>query len=187
MSSAGHADTGAREGAVIMTKESGETTLSNQAGVSGSSPTWRLHAFAEFDAATLYRVLSARMAVFVVEQACPYQDIDGLDAEALHLSGWSADGELAAYARLLPPGTRFGPPSIGRVLTTTGHRRRGLGRELMRRAIATAHDRWPGMDIRISAQCYLEPFYADLGFRVETEPYDEDGIPHIDMRLPPPA
>lgn len=129
-------------------------------------------------------MLAARVAVFVVEQDCPYQDLDGLDDIALHLAGWADDGSVVAYARILPPGTRFEQPSIGRVLTTLPGRRRGLGRELMRRAIQLVFEHYPGYPVRISAQCYLERFYRELGFTPDSEPYKEDGIAHVEMQLP---
>ncbi|MBL37164.1 MAG: GNAT family N-acetyltransferase [Xanthomonadales bacterium] len=156
-------------------------------GHEGVSPTrldWRLHAFDQFDVRQLYVVLAARVAVFVVEQDCPYQDLDGLDDLALHLVGWDDDGSVVAYARILPPGTRFEQPSIGRVLTSLDGRRSGLGRELMRRAIEVIGERYPGCPVRISAQCYLERFYCELGFAVDSAPYEEDGIPHVEMQLP---
>lgn len=153
-------------------------------GVSRARPEWRLHEFDQFDLRQLYAVLAARVAVFVVEQDCPYQDLDGLDEFALHLVGWGEGRSVVAYARILPPGTRFEQPSIGRVLTSLAGRRSGLGRELMRRAIAAIGERHPGRPVRISAQCYLERFYGELGFAVDSAPYEEDGIPHVEMQLP---
>jgi len=153
-------------------------------GVSPAPLEWRLHAFDQLDLRQLYAVLAARIAVFVVEQDCPYQDLDGLDDLALHLVGWGDDGSVVAYARILPPGTRFEQPSIGRVLTSLAGRRSGLGRELMRRAIDVIGERHPGCPIRISAQCYLERFYCELGFAVDSAPYEEDGIAHVEMQLP---
>jgi len=141
---------------------------------------WRVERFEEFSIARLYAILAARVAVFVVEQDCPYQDLDGLDDRGLHVSGWSG-GDVLAYARVLPPGERFAEPSIGRVLTARSARRTGLGRELMRRSIRTAETRYPGQALRISAQQYLERFYAELGFETVSEPYPEDGIPHVEM------
>lgn len=149
-----------------------------------ASPDWRLYAFDQLDVPQLYAVLAARVAVFVVEQDCPYQDLDGLDDAGLHLVAWGGDGSVVAYARILPPGTRFEQPSIGRVLTSLPGRRSGLGRELMRRAVAVIHARYPGHSIRISAQCYLERFYGDLGFAVDSAPYEEDGIAHVEMKMP---
>lgn len=149
---------------------------------------WRAYRFDQLENDELYAVLAARVAVFVVEQDCPYQDLDGLDDVGLHLVGWLADWlperRVAAYARILPPGTRFAQPSIGRVLTDGSLRRTGLGRELMRRAISATREHHPGHAIRLSAQCYLDRFYAELGFSVDSAPYEEDGIPHVEMELP---
>ncbi len=141
---------------------------------------WRVERFDELTLDRLYAILAARVAVFVVEQDCPYQDLDGLDRRGLHLAAWSGDSVLA-YARVLPPGERFCEPSIGRVLTAQAARGTGLGRELMRRGIGVARDHFPGRGIRISAQRYLERFYAGLGFATVSEPYLEDGIPHVEM------
>jgi ElaA protein len=141
---------------------------------------WRIEAYEALSLDALYAILAARSAVFVVEQDCPYQDLDGLDAPGLHVGAWRGD-ELLAYARVLPPGYRFEEPSIGRVLTVQAARGTGLGRELMRRSIDAALRAFPDRGLRISAQQYLERFYSDLGFRTVSEPYPEDGIPHIEM------
>ncbi len=141
---------------------------------------WRVERFEELSIEQLYAILAARVAVFVVEQDCPYQDLDGLDDCGVHVSAWSGE-TLRAYARVLPPGKRFTEPSIGRVLTTRAARGTGLGRELMRRSIAAAASAWPGKALRISAQQHLERFYRELGFETVSEPYPEDGIPHVEM------
>jgi ElaA protein len=141
---------------------------------------WRVECYQELSLDRLYAILAARVAVFVVEQDCPYQDLDGLDGMALHVGAWSGDSVLA-YARVLPPGGRFRDPSIGRVLTTSSVRGTGLGRELMQRCIELADQRFPELPLRISAQQYLERFYSQLGFAIVSEPYLEDGIPHIEM------
>lgn len=167
-----------------MSRKASKQVVSEHESVSAASPEWGLHAFGQFDVGQLYAVLAARVAVFVVEQDCPYQDLDGLDDAALHLVGWAGDGSVVAYARILPPGMRFEQPSIGRVLTSLPGRRSGLGRELMRRAIEVVGERYPGRPVRISAQCYLERFYVELGFAVDSAPYEEDGIPHVEMELP---
>ena len=96
----------------------------------------------------------------------------------------SSSGPLIAYARLVPPGLKFAEPSIGRVLTASRARRSGAGRELMREAVARVRAMWPGHPIRIGAQRYLERFYGEFGFVQVSEPYDEDGIPHIEMLRP---
>lgn len=152
--------------------------------MTGQDVVWRAQRFDELSIEQLYAILAARAAVFVVEQDCPYQDLDGMDACGIHLTAWSADGTVAAYARVLPPGKRFSEPSIGRVLTARQARRTGLGRELMRRSITLAESAYPGQALRISAQQYLEGFYRGLGFVTVGEPYPEDGIPHLEMFRP---
>lgn len=134
----------------------------------------------------LYAVMVVRQQVFVVEQACAYQDADGFDVAAWHLLGW-ADGfsgrPLAAYLRVVDPGGKYAEPSIGRVVTAPAFRRIGLGRALMAQGLARTAIAWPGRAVRISAQQRLEAFYAAMGFRVVSAPYLEDDIPHVEMLL----
>jgi ElaA protein len=99
-----------------------------------SSAHWFVREFDQLASSQLYAILAARVAVFVVEQDCPYQDIDGLDEIAIHVWAESPEGKLLAYARILPPGRRFAEPAIGRVLTTAAGRGLGIGRALMRRS-----------------------------------------------------
>lgn len=147
-------------------------------------PDWHVQRFDELSLARLYAILRARAAVFVVEQNCPYQDLDGLDEGALHLTAWQRGAGLIAYARIVPPGARFAEPSIGRVLTAQAVRGSGFGHELMQRAIAAAQSAFAGSDLRISAQLHLERFYGELGFKTVSEPYPEDGIAHVEMLRP---
>ncbi|VVD94678.1 GNAT family N-acetyltransferase [Pandoraea terrigena] len=152
---------------------------------------WMCQSFDALGSALLYRILAARNAVFVVEQQCPYQDIDGRDPLSLHLVAQvreaSEPPQIAAYLRLLPPGLAYDEASIGRVITAASHRGTGLGRELLARAIAIADERWPSSSLRIGAQAHLEAFYGACGFVKASEPYDEDGIMHIEMLRPPAA
>ena len=141
---------------------------------------WRFARFDELDAREVHDILQARSAVFVVEQNCVFQDVDGADPASWHLLG-REDGALLAYCRLVPPGIKFAEASIGRVLTTEAGRRRGLGRVLMAEALRRAQALWPGQPLRIGAQVYLERFYGEFGFARSSEPYDEDGIMHIEM------
>lgn len=142
---------------------------------------WHEAWFEALSTVDLHAILAARIAVFVVEQRCPYQEVDDFDLQALHLWATAPDASLVAYARILPPGTRYAEPSIGRVLSTPPYRALGLGRELMQRALILAEQVFPGQALRISAQQYLEHFYLGLGFAVIDGPYDEDGIPHLEM------
>jgi ElaA protein len=149
---------------------------------------WEWKQFAELTPVELYAVLAARAAVFVVEQACVFQDADGLDVFAWHLLGWdesAAEPTLAAYLRLIEPARKYAEPSIGRVLTTATFRGTGLAREAMREALTRSAMLYPGQPVRIGAQQRLERFYAELGFRTVSAPYDEDGIAHVEMLRSP--
>jgi ElaA protein len=148
--------------------------------------TWQWSSFADLTAAQLYAMLALRQEVFVLEQTCLYPDIDGLDPAAHHLLGWrDVDGkpQLAAHLRCLAPGAKYTEMSLGRVVTSPAARGTGLGRELVAQGIALAQRLHPGHAIRIGAQARLEAFYAGYGFVTVSEPYDEDGIQHIDMVL----
>ena len=141
---------------------------------------WRCARFDELTSRELHDAFQLRSAVFVVEQACPFLDIDGVDPQCWHLLGTSG-GKLVAYARLVPPGVKYPEPSIGRVITSAAARRTGAGRALMREAVARAESLWPGRKMRIGAQQYLKAFYETYGFVQSSDPYDEDGIIHIEM------
>ncbi len=145
---------------------------------------WQWSPFAQLSGEDLYQILSVRQEIFTVEQNCAYQDADGLDQCALHLMGWRQDLDhrrIAAYLRVLPPGTRFREPSIGRLLTIREVRGTGLGRAIMQRALVRLAILYPGIPIRISAQQYLESFYQGLGFTAVSAVYEEDGIAHLEM------
>ena len=150
--------------------------------------TWNCVAFDSLSLTELYTLMRLRQEVFVVEQNCVYLDADGYDQKAWHLLGWDGEQQLVAYLRLFAPGVKYKDfpedASIGRVCTAASVRGTGLGRELMVRGIAEAERLWPGCAIRISAQVYLLKFYGSLGFVVASEPYDEDGIPHVEMARP---
>ncbi|MFC6632127.1 GNAT family N-acetyltransferase [Microbulbifer taiwanensis] len=141
---------------------------------------WHWSSFGQLTRDQLYEILRLRQEVFAVEQECPYQDADGRDQFAWHLSGWSGES-LFAYLRVVFPGKKYTEPSIGRVLTSESARGTGLGRELMRRAIENTQREFPQASIRISAQQYLKKFYGEFGFEQVSGPYDEDGIAHIEM------
>ena len=144
--------------------------------------TWSLTRFDALSPQALYALLQLRSEVFVVEQACAFQDLDGLDAQAMHLLGHSeADGTLQAYARCLSPGLKYAEASIGRVVGRASARGAGVGHALMRQALACVALHWGAQPIRIGAQARLEGFYRQHGFVPDGEPYDEDGIAHIEM------
>lgn len=149
-----------------------------------NAPYWQRKRWAELTTTDLYALLAARQAVFVVEQQCPYQDLDGYDDRCLHLWAAQTDGSVLALARLLPPGLKHPEASIGRVLTTAAGRRQSLGRALMQRALAAVEQEWPDHAIRIEAQHYLEAFYQSLGFATVGPVFDLDGISHVEMLRP---
>jgi len=137
---------------------------------------WYERAFHELTLDELYAILELRERVFVVEQKCAYQDVDGLDPDCRHL--WAArGGELVAYLRIVPAGRTYDEVAIGRVIVAQAMRGTGLGKDLMRRGLAAAG----AVPVRLSAQAHLERFYAELGFRRVSDVYDEDGIPHVEM------
>jgi len=142
---------------------------------------WTTKPFAALTTADLYTLLQLRSEVFVVEQACAFQDLDGHDQAAYHLLGYTEAGELAAYARLFAAGRSYAQVSIGRVVTAPRHRRAGLGRQLLSQAIAQCDELFGAQPIKIGAQLYLKNFYESFGFVQQGEGYLEDGIPHIYM------
>jgi ElaA protein len=142
--------------------------------------TWQSATFEQLSTTQLYQILALREEVFIVEQRCPYQDADGQDFKALHLMAYQ-DQQLLAYARIFAP--EQNQAKIGRVVTKGSGRGQGLGQQLMQRAIAHCQQHWPKATIMISAQRYLEKFYQELGFEICSEPYLEDDIPHIAMRI----
>ena len=144
---------------------------------------WKCAEFEKLSSTELYGILQLRSEVFVVEQDCVYQDIDGYDQPALHVSG-TIDGNLVCYARVLPPGLKYEGASIGRVIVRKASRGTGCGEILMHQAIAYSRLRWPNTRIVLSAQQHLEKFYTALGFESVSEPYMEDGIPHVEMVMP---
>ena len=145
---------------------------------------WQWSRFSELSTADLYAVVRLREAVFIVEQNCPYPDSDGRDPNAWHLLGWeerSSGRALVAYSRIFEPGVRYDEGSIGRVVTAPDVRGTGKGRALMAEALRRFDSLAPGQPIRIAAQRRLEDFYLGLGFRTVSDPYEEDGIIHVDM------
>ena len=139
--------------------------------------------FEQLDPHRLYALLRLRVEVFVVEQNCPYPELDGRDSApgVRHLLAES-QGRLLACARLLPPGLSFDTAAIGRVAVAPDARGRGLAHTLMQQALRQCAALWPGQAISLGAQAHLQGFYAAHGFEVCSDPYLEDGIPHVDMR-----
>ncbi len=141
-----------------------------------------LQNFEELNKIQLYELMRLRSEVFVVEQNCPYQDLDNLDQKSLHVCG-SINNELLAYARILPPKLYYPEAAIGRVVTAKKIRMEGAGKEIMKHTIEKTFALFPKANIRIMAQCYLKKFYTDFGFTAEGAEFLEDDIPHVEMVL----
>ena len=128
----------------------------------------------------LYDLLQLRSEVFVVEQDCVYQDVDGKDQKALHVLGYK-DEKLIAYTRVFKPGLYFKEASIGRVVVVENERQFKYGYSIMEASIEAIKEHYNETTIKISAQTYLKKFYTNLGFSIVGEEYLEDDIPHIAM------
>ncbi|MFL0352846.1 GNAT family N-acetyltransferase [Xanthomarina sp. GH4-25] len=136
--------------------------------------------FKELTTQELYDVLQLRAEVFVVEQDCVYQDVDGKDKKAYHVLGYK-DTTLVAYTRVFKPGDYFKESSIGRVVVSKNQRQHKYGYDIMKASITAIKENFDETIIKISAQCYLKIFYNQLGFIETGEEYLEDGIPHMAM------
>ena len=141
---------------------------------------WTFRGFDAMRPAEIHAMLKLRIAVFVVEQLCPYQEVDDLDLIATHLLGTSEENDLVAYARIIPalPG---GQPHIGRVLVHANHRSSGTGHELMRQVLNHLTKEYGDQNSALAAQAHLRTFYEHHGYRRVGPVYDLDGIPHVDM------
>lgn len=146
---------------------------------------WKLTRLDALTVPELYAVLQLRTEVFVVEQNCIFQDMDGADDQAMHLLGMRSvpgqSAQLVAYARLFPAGVKFAEASIGRVITRGSARGGGLGHALIQRAVEAVRSQWGEQAIRIGAQTRLKAYYAQHGFVDVGMPYIEDGIDHLEM------
>ena len=142
---------------------------------------FKIKRFNELSTSELYSLLQLRSEVFVVEQNCVYQDVDGKDNKAIHVLGY-LDNELASYSRIFDKGIYFEEASIGRVVVSPKHRDKKLGHDLMQVSIAAVNEHFKEHNITISAQEYLKKFYESHGFVQTSEMYLEDDIPHIQMK-----
>ncbi|MFT6748676.1 MAG: ElaA protein [Flavobacterium sp.] len=142
---------------------------------------YKIKAFKELSITELYSLLQLRSLVFVVEQNCVYQDIDGKDQKALHVLGYENE-VLVSYTRLFNAGDYFENASIGRVIVHPDYRIKEYGHDLIRVSIAAITSNYQQEKITISAQLYLKKFYESHGFVQTSEMYLEDDIPHIEMK-----
>lgn len=136
--------------------------------------------FNQLTKAELYEILRLRAEVFVVEQDCPYQDVDNKDQKALHILGYKNE-KLIAYTRIFKPNDYFELASIGRVVVTKKERKHNYGYQLMEFSIKAVKISFNQTTIAISAQVYLKNFYTNLGFIQKGKEYLEDNIPHVYM------
>ncbi|OUS28982.1 GNAT family N-acetyltransferase ['Osedax' symbiont bacterium Rs2_46_30_T18] len=150
---------------------------------------WHCKSYQQLSANQLFAIYQARQQVFIVEQNCPYPDIDLLDKQCLHLFACNdatekdPEPEILAYLRIIPPATQYPQASFGRVLTTEAARGTGAGKTLVAKALQHLEQAHPSVDIKISAQLYLQKFYANFGFVTISDVYLEDDIEHLDMLL----
>ena len=142
--------------------------------------TFTIKPFYELSLDELYALLKLRSEVFVVEQNCVFLDQDDKDQKCYHLLLY-VDGQLGGYSRLVPPGLSYAEMAIGRVITASFARGKGLGRVLMEKSIESCYEFFGEGNIRLGAQTYALNFYKSLGFEVDGEVYDEDGIEHVEM------
>ncbi|MCM3037255.1 GNAT family N-acetyltransferase [Bacillus pumilus] len=140
---------------------------------------WTCQTFDQLSKEDLYLILMERVNVFVVEQTCPYPEIDHRDQEALHLMA-KEDGTIVAYCRIFQSGRMYEEASIGRVLVTQAGRKKGYGKMLLSKALEKLSELGETR-VKIQAQAYLKSFYESFGFKAVSDCYDEDGIPHLDM------
>lgn len=144
---------------------------------------WQCHPFEGFTPHALYEMLQLRDRVFVLEQQSIYGDVDGVDLHCHHLLGRDDQGRLLAYARLIAPGVKYpDATAIGRVVLEPAARGKGLGNQLLAEAVAHSLRLYPGAPIMLSAQTAAQGLYERFGFVAVSEPYDDGGILHVDMR-----
>ncbi len=143
---------------------------------------WEWNSFSELDRDKLYEILKFRQEIFVVEQKSWYLDADGLDQSSLHLMVTN-EQNLIGYLRLTPPGAKYTEASIGRVSIHDKRRGEGIGKKLLVMGLKKGKETYETGSFRISAQEYLISYYESHGFKVQGKPYDEDGIPHVEMLL----
>lgn len=143
---------------------------------------WIQKSFNELSKEELYNLLRLRVSIFIVEQACPYPEIDGRDEDSLHI--WIEENkQIVAYCRIVPPETEEEHYAIGRVLVVKEKRGGGYARQLMNRAITVLREEMKVDHIWLHGQEHLRHFYGSFGFEEVSDVYLEDGIPHVDMLM----
>ena len=129
-------------------------------------------------------LIQLRIAVFVLEQDCPYQDVDGKDKQSFHLIGLQND-KIVATSRILPPGISYDEVAIGRVVIAKSARGKGYAHDMMKESKSFVVNHFGNVPIRLSAQKHLEGYYGSHAFQSTGKEYLEDGIPHVEMLFQP--
>lgn len=145
---------------------------------------WELKNWKDLTVEELHAAYMLRTDVFVVEQGCPYPEVDDHDLVCRHLMVWNDEG-LIAYARICPPNSVYPEASLGRIVVKEGYRSKGYGRELIQRGLADLKAHFPSTKVKLQAQEYLEKYYASFGFRTITKSYPDAMVMHVDMILEP--
>lgn len=130
-------------------------------------------------------ILALRIQVFVVEQNCPYQELDGKDKKSYHLICRNGKGDVVGTMRILPPGVGFEEVGLGRIVLAESERGVQQGHEMMKEAMTFSLEEFGDVAIKLSGQKHLEGFYNKHGFESTGKEYLEDGIPHVEMKYTP--
>ena len=142
---------------------------------------WEIKPFNKLNLDEFHNIIALRIAVFVVEQNCPYQELDGKDSAAYHVIGVDVNNNVVATARILPKGIAYDEIAIGRVVTSQSIRKYKKGHELMQKCMDFIQNKFPNENVKLSAQSHLVKYYGKHGFKETGKHYLEDGIPHSEM------
>ena len=142
---------------------------------------WKVCSYDDLSKQELHQLMILRQNVFIVEQSCPYKDADNKDFNSHHLMRFNENTQIIAYLRIVAPGISYKEVSLGRIVTDIDNRGTGLGIELMKMGLQFTESIYGKVDIRISAQTHLVPFYKKFDFESTGKQYLEDDIPHTEM------
>ena len=141
----------------------------------------QVKSFQELSLEEFHDIIALRIQIFIIEQNCPYQEVDGKDKLAHHLFFKNEMDEIIAVTRILPQGISYEEVAIGRVVVHEEYRGTGLGNQLMADSMNFVRDKYGDVPVRLSAQKHLENYYGNHGFKSTGKEYLEDGIPHVEM------
>ena len=141
----------------------------------------QVKSFQELSLEEFHDIIALRIQIFIIEQNCPYQEVDGKDKLAHHLFFKNEMDEIIAVTRILPQGISYNEVAIGRVVVHENYRGTGLGNQLMAQSMKFVRDKYGEVPVRLSAQKHLENYYGNHGFKSTGKEYLEDGIPHVEM------